>query len=780
MTVFFSEGVTSFPSINADSPNWVVLDANLDNLEELIQGVQPDHQIHVLDAFADGVNQLTQLLQAWGKPVETLYLVAHGAPGLLQLGNGVLAIDSIQIYADQLQQWSVKNLVIYGCQVAAGDAGEELLEKLQQLTQANIVASTQKVGQAALGGSWHLDVCRGEVADADPFTSTLKATYRGVFNTVTRKFTITTDNEDNNRTGSPDGDFGRGIRVGAFYAVNTNTNPNLRLPIQPIEFNILTNIPQSDDTIAVLLLSIFDIDSPNERNEVFFNGTFVGIAEGQNNLTFRTVIPINPALVVNPNFINPGKNFVQINVDTLNANTSPPPDKNPWEAEIEKAELVVNYPLGQTLGDAFLDTKATDKSTYKARETVRFRADIDTTRVNTQTIIVESLLRSPSGDVIAFDTRSDSANIPINGTNDSDQFTWNVPLPAYSESGTWTIDFAVFDQASGEFQFYDRQPFFVCGTPGPELVFNFVQYVQYQEIVRGLPYTGDQSTLFDERFYLVANPDVRDAVLAGLVTSGFQHFEVAGRAEGRSLLPLNLRIGSLDIAFLFDETYYLANNPDIFNALNKGNFILYGYEHFVKYGLYEGRNPSAYYNEAFYLATNPDVQAAVNSGQLSSGLQHFIFQGHIEERSPSKLFNAPDYLLQNPDVQAAIDAGFVGSGFEHFIEQGAAEGRLNTSLYEESFYLEKYPDIQAAVNAGIFDSGYKHYLIAGQWEGRDPSPGFDEGGYLGCNPDVAAALPIDPAFSGMAHYFLAGRGEGRSPYLVFPEPITRYDFEIPT
>ncbi|MDQ6733331.1 MAG: hypothetical protein M3Z35_04315, partial [Nitrospirota bacterium] len=40
-------------------------------------------------------------------------------------------------------------------------------------------------------------------------------------------------------------------------------------------------------------------------------------------------------------------------------------------------------------------------------------------------------------------------------------------------------------------------------------------------------------TNFDERAYLIAHPDVADAVAAGTVLSGWRHFEAYGRSEGR-------------------------------------------------------------------------------------------------------------------------------------------------------------------------------------------------------------------------------------------------------
>ncbi|MFM6592105.1 MAG: DUF4347 domain-containing protein, partial [Dolichospermum sp.] len=60
-------------------------------------------------------------------------------------------------YTQQLQQWP-QNILLYGCNVAAGDAGAEFIHKLHQITNATISASTTKTGNAALGGNWQLEV----------------------------------------------------------------------------------------------------------------------------------------------------------------------------------------------------------------------------------------------------------------------------------------------------------------------------------------------------------------------------------------------------------------------------------------------------------------------------------------------------------------------------------------------------------------------------------------------------------------------------------------------
>ena len=73
------------------------------------------------------------------------------------------------------------NLILYGCQVAAGEIGRAFLEKLHQLTGANIAASSSPVGNRQLGGNWELDATFGKKPAAETaFSATAMAAYPAV------------------------------------------------------------------------------------------------------------------------------------------------------------------------------------------------------------------------------------------------------------------------------------------------------------------------------------------------------------------------------------------------------------------------------------------------------------------------------------------------------------------------------------------------------------------------------------------------------------------------
>lgn len=233
-----------------------------------------------------------------------------------------------------------------------------------------------------------------------------------------------------------------------------------------------------------------------------------------------------------------------------------------------------------------------------------------------------------------------------------------------------------------------------------------------------------------------------------------------GQVYQSRLVDFNFEIGGLRVAPLFDETDYLSDNPDVALAVQQGVFK-YGFEHFVLYGLNEGRSCGDWFDKDFYLAQNPDVADAVNQGQVRSAIAHFFAFGHREKRNPNQFFDADDYLLKNPDVKAAFEAGGFDSPFEHYAEYGAEEGRVSGLLFEESFYLSQNPDVAAAVSQGTFALGLYHFLSFGQVEGRDPSSLFDQSAYLARYGDVAAAVAGGVFVSGFEHYLLYGRAEGR-------------------
>ncbi|MCT7967757.1 DUF4347 domain-containing protein [Laspinema sp. D1] len=225
------------------------------------------------------------------------------------------------------------------------------------------------------------------------------------------------------------------------------------------------------------------------------------------------------------------------------------------------------------------------------------------------------------------------------------------------------------------------------------------------------------TVLFDADYYLAQYPDVAEAVANGTLPSAIAHFTQSGLAEGR-----------LPSAF-FAETY-LKDNPDVAEAMANGT-LRSALEHFLKSGFAEGRVPSDAFAdfEMFYLSQNADAAAAVANGTYSNGLEHLVMGGLAQGANPfpqfemlAKAFDANYYLAQNVDIAEVVQNGVFRSAMEHFVHFGMSENRIPSKAIADSFdaqsYLAQNADVAEAVQNGVFGSGLQHYVIYGMAEGR--------------------------------------------------------------
>ncbi|MEM9536768.1 MAG: Ig-like domain-containing protein, partial [Cyanobacteria bacterium P01_E01_bin.45] len=191
------------------------VDSSVENYQSLLAGLKPGVQAIVLDPQRDGVVQITEVLQEHLN-IETVHVLSHGSPGCLYLGNTHLDLDNLRTYAWALTAWfgdrslsGKPSLLLYGCHVAAGDAGAEFVKKLGALSKSNIAASKTLTGSATLGGDWHLSTSHSNVDVSLAFSDSACSTYDGVLPNV--------DLSDWTQEGPP----GNGN-----WQLETATNPN--------------------------------------------------------------------------------------------------------------------------------------------------------------------------------------------------------------------------------------------------------------------------------------------------------------------------------------------------------------------------------------------------------------------------------------------------------------------------------------------------------------------------------------------------------------------------
>ena len=142
----------------------VFIDSQVKDYQFLATGILPSIEIVILKSDRDGIEQITEILSRRNN-FTSIHIVSHGSPGCLYIGNTQFSLDTLNKYQSQLKTWfspspqipQYPSLLLYGCNVAAGDAGEEFITKLRHITGAEIAASTTPIGNANKGGNWQLD-----------------------------------------------------------------------------------------------------------------------------------------------------------------------------------------------------------------------------------------------------------------------------------------------------------------------------------------------------------------------------------------------------------------------------------------------------------------------------------------------------------------------------------------------------------------------------------------------------------------------------------------------
>ena len=152
----------------------VFIDASVPEQEVLVEGLAEDTEVIVLDAGRDGVEQISEALDG-REGLTSVHIISHGDDGLLRLGNTLLSSENLDQYSTQLTAWGdalteQADILIYGCDVANGETGQDFIEQLAELTGADIAASTDATGSADLGGDWDLEASTG-IIEADNLIS---------------------------------------------------------------------------------------------------------------------------------------------------------------------------------------------------------------------------------------------------------------------------------------------------------------------------------------------------------------------------------------------------------------------------------------------------------------------------------------------------------------------------------------------------------------------------------------------------------------------------------
>jgi hypothetical protein len=146
---------------------FVFIDSRVADYQTLVAGFVAGTEWYLINADEDGVEQMARALSG-RSGLDSIQIVSHGSIGSMLLGAAAIDAQSLATYADQLAQMGAAltasgDILLYGCNVAQGDVGQQFIGGLALATGADVAASTDVTGTARLGGNWTLESATGRI-----------------------------------------------------------------------------------------------------------------------------------------------------------------------------------------------------------------------------------------------------------------------------------------------------------------------------------------------------------------------------------------------------------------------------------------------------------------------------------------------------------------------------------------------------------------------------------------------------------------------------------------
>lgn len=184
-------------------------------------------------------------------------------------------------------------------------------------------------------------------------------------------------------------------------------------------------------------------------------------------------------------------------------------------------------------------------------------------------------------------------------------------------------------------------------------------------------------------------------------------------------------------AAVYNYNYYRTHNTDLQKAFgtNEQKYV----EHFVNYGMKEGRQGSEEFNVEIYKYNYSDLRSAYGNDNAKY-YKHYVNYGKAEGRNgktklstgSSTVYNGVDYKdvynydyyrTKNADLQKVFGTDSA-KYLKHFVEYGMKEGRPASKDFILEIYKSNNADLcKAYGNNNV--AYYKHYINYGKAEGRN-------------------------------------------------------------
>ena len=154
------------PTLDGGRTEVVFVDTSVANYRDLVAAVKPGIEIELIDGGQNGLAQMAQWAGSHSG-YDSITILSHGGEARFDLGNAVITEASLSDATTKAQLAQIGaalksggDLLLYGCDVAAGSDGQQFVNDLAADTGAVVGASTHLIGK---NGGWVLDDTTGAI-----------------------------------------------------------------------------------------------------------------------------------------------------------------------------------------------------------------------------------------------------------------------------------------------------------------------------------------------------------------------------------------------------------------------------------------------------------------------------------------------------------------------------------------------------------------------------------------------------------------------------------------
>ena len=146
----------------------VFIDSRVADADAFANAAGPGRLVIKIEANEDGFDVISKTLAKQGAEISSIHIIGHGSEARAALGSTAFDAATVAENIDLLHGWQTRltadaDILFYGCKVAAGEKGAELIAAIASATGADVAASADDVGNSDGIVDWSLEKTTGVI-----------------------------------------------------------------------------------------------------------------------------------------------------------------------------------------------------------------------------------------------------------------------------------------------------------------------------------------------------------------------------------------------------------------------------------------------------------------------------------------------------------------------------------------------------------------------------------------------------------------------------------------